>query len=398
MSRSTRGGRRRPGGRVLALAGMAAGMALAVAAAEPAALQAQAAEAAAVRAAVHPGDAKMYIGTYRNIVIIDEATSTVEGGIDLMSGMPRTMVLNARRDRFYVLNTMYETIEIVDIASRRSLDQFTLSEGSRKVRIQSFVVDPAERYLILLAKTYDRRSDRFEVSRPLLLKYDLQTRAVTDTIAWPEGEPRERAQLVFSPSGDLLYFFSDEILALETEGFTQVDSWNYEEALGDRLGSFDFGFPDQMYEEPGYYTGLFRMTDPVQGRRLMGVARVNLTEREVDFSILGPSENVSFTLAPGGEKAYGLLSQVGNYQFWTFDLKANQVTSRQTFQGRPRMSLMTSSNGQVLYVYNAGNTIDMYEAATYGYLGTIDLNVDSSTPLYILPARDVSTTTRAGND
>src|SRR5690606_33015143 len=262
MSRSTRGGRRRPGGRVLALAGMAGGMALAVAAAEPAALQAQAAEAAAVRAAVHPGDAKMYIGTYRNIVIIDEATSTVEGGIDLMSGMPRTMVLNARRDRFYVLNTMYETIEIVDIASRRSLDQFTLSEGSRKVRIQSFVVDPAERYLILLAKTYDRRSDRFEVSRPLLLKYDLQTRAVTDTIAWPEGEPRERAQLVFSPSGDLLYFFSDEILALETEGFTQVDSWNYEEALGDRLGSFDFGFPDQMYEEPGYYTGLFRMTDP----------------------------------------------------------------------------------------------------------------------------------------
>ena len=375
----------------LALAGLVAAVALP---ALPAVLQAQASEAAAT--AIDPGDATMYIGTYRNIVILDEATSAVEGEIELVSGIPRTMVLNADRNRFYVLNTMYETIEVVDIARRQSIDQFTLSEGNRKVRIQSFVVDPAERSLVLLAKTYDRRSDRFEVSRPLLLRYDLQTRTVTDTIAWPEGEPRERAQLVFSPDGDLLYFFSDEILALETENFTQVDSWSYEEALGDRLGTFDFGFPDQMYEEPGFYTGLFRMTDPVQGRRMMGVARVNLTDRKVDFSILGPSENVSFTLAPGGDKAYGLLSEVGNYQFWTFDLASNRVTSRQQFQGRPRMSLMTSSNGQVLYVYNAGNTIDMYEAATYRYLKTIDLNVDSSTPLYILPARDETTTNDAG--
>jgi hypothetical protein len=355
----------------------------------------QASESAGT-AAVPPGNAKMYIGTYRNILIIDEATSAVEGGIDLVSGMPRTMVLNAARDKFYVMNTMYETIEVIDIARRQSIDQFTLSEGSRKVRIQSFVVDPQERYMILLAKTYDRRSDRFEVSRPLLLRYDLQARTVTDTIAWPEGEPRERAQLVFSPSGDLLYFFSDEILAFETGNFTQVDSWNYEEALGDRLGTFDFGFPDQMYEEPGYYTGLFQMTDPVQGRRLMGVARVNLEERDVDFSVIGPNENVSFALAPGGRKAYGLHSEVGNYQFWTFDLESNRVTSREQFQGRPRMSLMTSSNGDVLYVYNAGNTIDMYEASTYRYLKTIDLNVDSSTPLYVLPSQDDTTTNDAG--
>jgi len=35
------------------------------------------------------------------------------------------------------------------------------------------------------------------------------------------------------------------------------------------------------------------------------------------------------------------------------------------------MALKTSSNGKVLYIYQAGNTIDLYEAETYQYLRTI---------------------------
>ena len=38
---------------------------------------------------------------------------------------------------------------------------------------------------------------------------------------------------------------------------------------------------------------------------------------------------------------------------------------RAEFEGRPRMSLKTSTNGKILYIYNAGNTIDYYDAATY---------------------------------
>jgi hypothetical protein len=333
----------------------------------------------------HPGNGKMYIGTYRNILVIDEATSTLEAEIDLRSGMPRSMVLTPDQQRFYVLNTMYETIEIVDIPSRRSIDEFTLSSGDRKVRIWGYTVDPRERYAVLLAKTYDRLPDRFDVSRPMLLRYDLQRRVVTDTIAWPGGEPRENARMIFSPDGDLLYFFADEILVFDTRTFEQVDSWKYEEALGEGIGRFEFGFPDQAFEQPGYFTGLFRITDPIQNRRLMGVARVNLVERDVSFFTLGPNEGVSFVIAPGGRKAYGLQQQVGNYSFWTFDLENQRVERRQRFDGRPRMSLMTSSSGEVLYVYNAGNTIDLYEAGTFRYLSTIDLNVDSSTGLFVLP-------------
>lgn len=337
-------------------------------------------------APVHPGDATMYIGTYTNILVIDEATSTVEDEIELQSGIPRSMVLTSDQRRFYVLNTMYETIEVVDIATRRSIDQFTLSSGNQKVRIWGYNVDPQERYAIILAKTYTRLPDRFEVSGPLLLRYDLERRAVTDTIAWPEGDPQERARLLFSPDGELLYFFGDEIIIFETDTFTEVDRWAYEEALGEGIGRFEFGFPEQTYEQPGFHTGLFRITDPVQNRRIMGVARVDLAERDIDFFTLGPNENVSFAPAPGGRMAYGLQQAVGDYQFWTFDLENQRVTERRRFVGRPRMSLVPSSNGNVLYVYNAGNTIDLYEAATYRHLKTIDLDVDSSTGLFILPA------------
>ena len=118
------------------------------------------------------------------------------------------------------------------------------------------------------------------------------------------------------------------------------------------------------------------MTDPVQGRRMMGIARVNLAEQDVDFYTLGPSERVSFALAPGGRRGYGLRSEIGFYEFWTFDLEGRRVASRVEFPGRPRMSLLPSSNGELLYIYNAGNTIDVYDADTHELLRTVWLDAD----------------------
>ena len=39
--------------------------------------------------------------------------------------------------------------------------------------------------------------------------------------------------------------------------------------------------------------------------------------------------------------------------------QARKLVGRTEFKGRPRMSLKTSSNGKVLYIYNAGDTIDL---------------------------------------
>ena len=49
------------------------------------------------------------------------------------------------------------------------------------------------------------------------------------------------------------------------------------------------------------------------------------------------------------------------------------------------MSLKTSTNGKVLYIYNAGETIDLYGAEDYAHLTTLHLPGDVSTGLLVLP-------------
>ena len=150
------------------------------------------------------------------------------------------------------------------------------------------------------------------------------------------------------------------------------------------FGRVDLSFQDDLNEEPGFYTGIFSVTDAVQNRRIMGIARVNLPQKSVDFFPLGPATGIRFTLAPGRQWGYGLHSEIGKYEFWSFDLKNRKLGRRVEFPGRPRMNLRTSSNGKLLYLCGAGNTIDMYEAATFKYLRTTTLDADMTSGLYVV--------------
>ncbi len=128
------------------------------------------------------------------------------------------------------------------------------------------------------------------------------------------------------------------------------------------------------------------MTEPTQNRRMMGISRVRLSDEEVEFFTLGNSEPVGrFTLAPGGEKAYALYSEVGRYEFWEFDLVNERVSRRHPFAGRPRMGLQVSADGEKLYVHVAGNTIDVYDSETFELLRTVELD-DDMTGVAIIPA------------
>jgi len=100
---------------------------------------------------------------------------------------------------------------------------------------------------------------------------------------------------------------------------------------------------------------------------------------------------VSFSLAPDRKRAYGLLQEIGRYEFWTFDLDRHNVAKTE-FDGRPRMALRTSTNGKILYIYQAGNTIDFYDATNYKYLRTLTLDADETTDLIVVPAETGRTT------
>jgi hypothetical protein len=350
----------------------------------PAALTAQAPNAGSVSG----GDGRIYVGTYaKNILVLDERTFAVTDTIPVNVGIPIGMLLSHNRKHIYALDPTFEHVEVIDIASKRSLYNFTLSSGRTKVRIRGVNVEPNEKFAVMLVRTATRQTDRWEIGKPTLLRYDLEKRVVTDTIPWPKGEEREFAQMLFSPSGDLLYFFADEVLIFDTKTMKQVDRWEMARALEEGMGRFNFGFPEEVYEEPGFYTGMFRVSDPVQNRTLMGVARVDLVRRSVDFYTLGPNESVGFTLAPGRQRAYGLKQQVGNYEIWTYDLANRRVLSKTPFRGRPRMGLSASTNGSLLYIHTAGSTIDLYDTATLRHVRTVELPADMTDIVIIPPSR-----------
>jgi len=337
---------------------------------------------------VSAGNGTLIIGSYpKQYWIIDEATEKVVGTIPYQSGIPRRTTMTRDRKRFYTIEAGMEKVEILDIAARKTIDTFTLTEGNKKVRIRSIEPDPLNRFLMMVIAPSTKLIDRFEIGAPSLVQYDLATHKIVRTVPWPKDEERQNANILFAPDGKLMYLFSDQdVLIYETTGFTQVDKWELSRPIEEGFGRLEFGPQrDVANDDPGFYTAVFNVSDPVQHRRTMGIGRVNLAAKSVDFFTLGPSTPVSFALAPGRKFAYGLYEDIGRYEFWKFDLEHRKLANRVEFKGRPRMGLKTSSNGKVLYVYVAGNTIDLYDAETYQYLRTITIDGDQTTELFVLP-------------
>ena len=332
--------------------------------------------------------ARWYIGTYtRDLLVWDEASEEIVDRIEMRFDIPTGVTVNANKDRLYVREAKALSIQIVDLNIGEVVDDFTLSEGNVSVRIGTFAPHPSDERAAMFIKRYTKLRDRYIVEGPFIVEYDLRTKTVTDTIPWPDGQEREGINMRYSPDGETLYMFTNDIIALDAETFEEVDRWELSTPIEPGLGRVGFGTTSGTYDEAGVATSLFRMTDPAQNRRMMGIAQVRLSEKEVDFFTLGNSEPVgNFSLAPGGEKAYGLYAQIGRYEFWEFDLVNERVSKRVPFEGRPRMSLSVSADGERLFVYNAGNTIDVYDSATFDYLRTITFDEDM-TRLAIIPGR-----------
>jgi len=336
---------------------------------------------------VSAGKGTLYVGIFPDhFVMIDEATLKITGKIPYTSGIPRRTSLSRDRTRFYTTEAQMEKVEVIDIASRKAVDTFTLSEPNKHVRIKSLDPDPMHQYVMMVTRTATKLIDRWDVGPSVLSQYDLKSHKVMRTIPWPNGEERENANIQFSPDAKLMYLFSDQdILIFETTDFKQIDKWELSKPLEEGFARLDFGQTDSVNDAPGFYTGIFNTEDPVNHRRIMGIGRVNLAAKSVDFYTLGPQTQVGFTMAPGRKFGYGLMQEIGHFEFWKFDLDNRRLAKRTEFQGRPRMSLKTSSNGDVLYIYNAGNTIDLYDAATFTYMNTITLDGDMTTDMFVFP-------------
>jgi hypothetical protein len=330
--------------------------------------------------------ARWYIGTYSNELLVwDEASEQIVDRIQMRNPIPDNMSLSETRDRLYVGEATGQIMEIVDVGRGEVVDDFTLSHDSVTVRIEGFAAHPSGARALIEIMRYTKHRDRYSVDGPHVVEYDLRPKQVTDTISLPDDLDPGDVNFRYAPDGETLYLFADEIIAVDAESYEEIDRWDLSQPLEPGLGATNFNTNSGTYDEPGVATSLFRMTDPAQNRRLIGIARVRLAERDVEFFTLGTNENVGqFQLAPSGDRAFGILSQVGRYEFWEFDIAGRRVARRQTFAGRPRMGLRVSADGSKLYIHVAGPTIDVYDAGSFELLRTVTLDQDM-TGVVVIP-------------
>ena len=328
------------------------------------------------------GNGTIYLGSYaRHIEVIDEATEKVSARIPLKTGIPWAVRMSRDQTRIYVQSAAQERFEVIDVATQQTIDTFTLGEPDKHVRAIAFEIDPQHRYMVVVARTATRLTDRFDVGPPMFIQYDLRDHKVVRTVPWSsDPEPHYYfVMLRFSPDGKLLYVFSHDILVYDTATLRQVQSWDMSLPNEPGLGGFGLESMDEWNDEPGYFTALFTMQDPVARRRLLIIGRVNLGEKAIEFFPIGPapeSGEVSFALAAGRKQAFVLVQDIRHNELWTIDIAGHRRESKVEFDGRPRMALRSSTNGKILYIYEAGNTIDLYEAAGFRYLRTITLDTD----------------------
>ena len=84
--------------------------------------------------AMNGGNGKLYIGTYKGEVeVYDETTEKLVETIKLKT-IPRSITPSPDRTRFYALDSRFEQIEVVDMATRKTVDTFKLTVGNEHVR------------------------------------------------------------------------------------------------------------------------------------------------------------------------------------------------------------------------------------------------------------------------
>ena len=189
-------------------------------------------------------------------------------------------------------------------------------------------------------------------------------------VAERRGARRTR-NIQFSPDGKLMYLFSDQdVLIYDTTTFTQVDKWELSKPIEEGFGRLEFGSTRRRSTtSPVLHGDVQRVRS---GAAPADDGHRPRQPRREDGRLLHARSGHAGRASrwrQAARSAYGLFQDIGRYEFWKFDLEQPQAGRRgPSSQGRPRMSLKTSSNGKVLYIYNAGNTIDLYDAETYQYL------------------------------
>ena len=344
----------------------------------------------------------MYVGTVdHKLLIIHEASADVIGEIPL-GGIPRTTVLSTDQTKLYILTTQLE-LETVDLAGRQVINSFPLSDGKSIPRViraggrnfSGLIVDPAGRYIYTTLKVTVKEIDHFRNDPPVFVKIDLQDKKIVKTIPFPK--PYDDgfgfgASYKISPDGRLLYVFDDDIAVLDINDLHQVDRIELSKPEYPGASPYRLAAADDPNDAPGIVTNVFTSVDPDVHKETLGLAKLDLATKKVEYTPLGPAfPMVGFALSPDRKLGYSLMvyntgaNRVS--EWWLWDIAAHKVIKREFFHPARISRIALTSDGSKILSYGGGSTIEFFDAKTLKPIKLVPLNKDTTTNLITLGGR-----------
>ncbi|PWU07264.1 MAG: hypothetical protein C5B51_10445 [Terriglobia bacterium] len=333
--------------------------------------------------------ATLFLGAYPDsIIVFDEAKGQVADRISLSTGLPTSMRLSQDRKKIYVTTNDHSGLEVVDVASHKVTNRFVLNTPTKRYRFNGGAPDPQDRVFYTVTTEMNKLSDRYDIGKLKYTVIDLAQQKIVKAIDIAHEDENAnagfygRAGFEVSPDGKYLYQFRDKVVILNTDDFKVVDRIDLSKPDFPGMENVGFGGLLDSISEPGQHVSLFNSADPIVHNRVFGIARFDLTTRQVNFTPIGPAPGgmAGLQVAPDKKHAYTVIAngQLGNKrcEFWAFDMGTSRITQTAEVPCRSRFSFGMAGDGGKLYFYGAGFEIEVYDAATLKYERTWDLNND----------------------
>lgn len=322
------------------------------------------------------------------VLILDEASGAIQSKIPLTNGASFSLTMSADRKKLYAITALMEGIEVVDIASRKVEHAFTLSSGNRKVRLmRNLAIHPNGNWVYAITRGAVKEIDRFSIDKPQIALIDVAQKKITKTLELPK-EYSGNGLLKVSPDGKYLYFFFRDIVIIDAAEMKIVDKMEMARPLYPGFGQLRLGQSFEAYDEPNALLFLYSSIDPATNRNMLGFAKFRTDNRSLDWFEIGAGIPINgFAPSPDGKRAYALRGQPGLYEFYVFDLENKRVLKKLEYNGRPRSSIKVSSDGKKVYLHNAGNTIEYFDAERLVLEKSVPLPGDFTSNLFIVPGR-----------
>ena len=249
----------------------------------------------------------MYVGTLdKKLLMIDEDKEEVVGEIP-MAGVPRITALSADKKQLYVVSTKMG-LEVVDLADAQIYEFAESVRRSKQADIFGFApdlispgnydfegfsglaVDPTGQYLYSSMRVTVKELDEYRIEPTKFVAIDLHNGTIAKTFPFPKELDQGFGPMVsfkVSPDGKLLYVFGKDILIFDLATFTLVDKIALSKPSYPGASPLRLNVTDDPYDDAAKVTSVFTSVDPIVHKGTLGLATLNLTTREVNYTPIG---------------------------------------------------------------------------------------------------------------